>query len=127
MNKFIVVLIIISAGCGSLTHGTWQEIPISSNPDGATVIINSKVEGTTPITVKLKRKTKEYNVVVAKKGYMPFTMFLIRKTSTPSAVGNFMLDFGLISHLIIDKGTGGAYKLTPDAVHVELKENKKEQ
>lgn len=118
---YFIILTLLFTGCGSLTHGTWQSIPISSNPDGATVIINSKVKGTTPITVKLKRKTKEYNVFVEKKGYLPFTAFLIRKQHAASAVGNFMLDFGLISYLIIDKGTGGAYKLTPESVHVELK------
>lgn len=115
-----MLIIILTIGCGSITHGTRQEIPISSNPPSATVTINDEVIGHTPITVELERKTKRYCIEIMKDGYTPYKTYLIRKTSTASSVGNFMLDFGLISHLIVDKSTGGAYELTPESVSVEL-------
>lgn len=116
----VMLIIILTIGCGSITHGIRQEIPISSNPPGATVIIDDEIKGQTPITVELERKTKKYYIEIAKDGYTTYKTYLIRKTSTASSVGNFMLDFGLISHLIVDKSTGGAYKLTPESVSVEL-------
>lgn len=122
MSRYcLIVLLPFLIGCGSLTHGRFQDIPISSNPDKATVTINDEPRGETPVTVKLKRKTKEYNVVVAKEGYIPFTTTLTRKTHAGTTAGNVLIDFGLITHFLIDRNTGGAFVLFPDKIDAVLK------
>lgn len=120
MKKLMLFILLFSIGCGSLLHGTRQEVPITSNPDEADVTINSEFKGKTPLSIELKRKTKKYVIYIEKEGYQSFTTFLIRKTYTATSVVNFVIDFGLISHLIVDKGTGGAYYLTPEFIHVDL-------
>lgn len=121
--KYILIIIAITAiGCGSITHGTMQKIPVSSNPDNAVVLVDKKESGATPCVIELKRKVERYDIEIKKEGYVPVIIQLIRQKDTGVSGANFMIDFGLISHLIIDKSTGGAYELVPDSVHVELKE-----
>ncbi len=115
-----LLLIIVSAGCGSIMRGSTQEIPISSNPSGATVIVNGQERGKTPLTVELKRKGQRHRIEVTKKGFHSFETDLVRTMSAGSSVGNILIDFGLISHLVVDKGTGGCYILKPEAIQADL-------
>jgi len=119
MRKIIASLLIISAiGCGSISRGTTQKIPVSSVPDGATVKVDGVEKGVTPTTIELKRKALTYNVQIVKAGYAPYNVNLVRETDFATA--NAFIDFGLISHLLVDKNTGGAYKLKPDMIQVNL-------
>lgn len=121
MNKLLIILIPLLIGCGSLTHGRFQDIPISSNPCNATITVNDEVRGKTPSVINLKRKTEKYTVIISKDGYISFTTILTR-SKAPAVLADMMLDFGLISYLLVDKQTGAAYHLLPKAIHVELRE-----
>lgn len=123
-SKLLLLSIIFSCGCGVLTHGTRQEISITSQPTGATVLINDEIKGMTPLTVNLKRKTKQYNVIIQKNGYSPFKAKIERKKSwVIEGLNTLSPDFGLISGELIDKPSGGAYNLKPKSIHVKLKSN----
>ena len=122
MYRLLIILMPFVIGCGSMVHGRFQDVPISSTPEGATVTINNELKGETPVTLKLKRKTNEYVVVIDKEGYVPFNTILTRKTHAGTTAGNVLIDFGLISHFIIDRNIGGAYCLIPSEIDVELKE-----
>ncbi len=115
-----LLLIIVSAGCGSIMRGSTQEIPIASNPSGATVIVNGQERGETPLTVELKRKLQRHRIEVTKEGFHSYETDLVRTMSAGSSVGNLLIDFGLISHLIVDKGTGGCYILHPETIQADL-------
>ena len=117
--KYIIILICL-AGCGSLSHGSYQEIPVSSVPMGAEVIVDGVVYGKTPVTLKLKRKAEKYDIGIFIPGYLLYNTEVIRQKDSAVAVGNFMIDFGLISYLLIDKQTGAAYRLVPEAINVGL-------
>lgn len=118
MKKLLMILLIGMAGCGSISRGSTQKISVSSVPDGAIVKVDGVERGTTPMTLELKRKTLSYNVQIVKVGYLPYNVNLNRETQFATA--NAFIDFGLISHLLIDKGTGGAYVLKPDTLQVNL-------
>lgn len=119
--KYLLLLLLL-CGCGSLSHGTYQEIPVSSVPSDAEVIVDGIVYGKTPVTLKLKRKAEKYDIGIYVPGYLLYSTELTRQKDSAVAVGNFMLDFGLISHLLIDKQTGAAYRLVPESISVGLAE-----
>ncbi|KKM13577.1 hypothetical protein LCGC14_1714760 [marine sediment metagenome] len=122
MKKMLMIIILLSCGCGVLIHGTRQEVSITSQPTGATVLINNEFKGTTPLTINLKRKTKEYKVVIQKNGFVPVEASIERKIIWAiEGLNTLSPDFGLIGAELIDKPTGGAYKLEPKSIHIELK------
>lgn len=106
---FIVVL----SGCGTIKHGTSQDLMIQSNPPGAMVMVNGKEYGETPVSVSLSRKTRHTTVTVSMPGYESFQTSLDRKLSGWSILG------GPIG-LLVDDATGGMYKLSPDQLNVQL-------
>jgi hypothetical protein len=60
LNRFACLPIFVSplffaSGCASIVSGTTQEMTFSSNPDGATVTVNGREIGKTPVVVQLKR------------------------------------------------------------------------
>jgi PEGA domain len=73
MNEPILSVLLsaglLVSGCATIVHGTSQEIPFSSNPEGAEVFVNGSARGVTPTTVSLPRSSSSYNVVYKKEGY----------------------------------------------------------
>lgn len=112
-----LALALFTSSCGTILHGSRQDIAISSNPSSATVVVNNQNVGQTPITVNLSRK-ESHDVKIELEGYMPFETTIIRKVDGWIA-GNII--FGGIIGLAVDAITGGMYKLTPEQVQAELR------
>jgi len=51
-----LVCVMCMMGCATIMQGTKQEISVSSNPTAATVSVNNKAMGKTPMILNLKRK-----------------------------------------------------------------------
>jgi len=126
LNWFIVIgLALILIGCASIITGTKQNVQISSSPASAKVKIErtgaaqSKVmewEGSTPATIKLKRKF-EYLVSISMEGYKTSEVMLEHGTNG-WVWGNILI--GGIIGLIVDFSNGAAKKLKPEEVNVSL-------
>jgi len=116
--QFVVIAICIrlAVGCGSIIHGTSQDINISSSPDEAEVWIDGARMGTTPTKVNLKRKG-DYLVTVKKEGYKEATVKIEGSTSA-WIIGNIV--FGGIIGCGVDFITGGAYDLKPERVDINM-------
>jgi len=110
---------LVLTGCGTIINGSHQKVPILSNPTGATVVIDEKSEGATPIVATLMRD-KNHFVKITLAGYEPVEVSLHSEISG-WAFGSVL--FGLIG-IFVDWGTGGAYKLTPEQLDIELKQQK---
>jgi len=98
------------AGCGSIVHGSSQNINLNTNPQGATVNISNGSTFTTPSQVKLERN-KDYILTFSKEGYATQTVPLNSVLSGWLA-GNII--FGGIIGGGVDLATGAAYTLTPE-------------
>lgn len=109
-------ILLLTAGCATIMHGTSQEISISSVPSGAEVIVNGQTHGLTPVVADLKRKD-QHLIQIQLDGYQPFEIRLVRRTSG-WVWGNIVLG-GLIG-LAVDAISGGLYKISPDEVRAEL-------
>jgi hypothetical protein len=107
---------VIFFGCATIMHGTSQEIGIQSRPTGATVTINNREYGKTPVVAKLSRKDN-HTVHLALDGYQPFDATITRSTSG-WVWGNIV--FGGLIGLAVDAISGGLYKLSPEQVDAEL-------
>ena len=116
LSTLCVVMAIILSGCGTLKHGSTQNLDISSNPIGAKVTVDGKDLGQTPMTIELPRKNN-HTLSVALAGYQNFQIIIDRKWSK-WAIGNILLG-GPIG-LIIDHSTGGMYRLDRTQIVAQL-------
>jgi len=111
----------VMTGCASIGHGTYQQVPINSNPSGASVAVNcgpgSQAAGVTPTTVNLKRKADPCTVTVSKEGYEDAAVTFAKSVSG-WVWGNIF--FGGIPGWIIDAADGALYNRVPDSVQVTL-------
>jgi len=122
----LLVAVLAIAGCGTIAHGTSQEIACTSTPAGATVKSSDGTTCTTPCTFTLKRK-KDERLTIEREGYETAT-FSVRSILAASSAANVLLPGGLVCWGI-DIASGGGYRLVPDRVDVELKpveENEKD-
>jgi len=108
--------LILAAACGTIMHGSSQQIGISSAPTGAQVHVNGNQLGVTPVLADLKRKDAQL-IRVTMEGYRPFEMTLTRSVSG-WVWGNLV--FGGLIGLAVDAITGGLYKLSPEQVRAEM-------
>lgn len=87
MRILIVAFVALSSfGCATIVNGRDQEIPVTSDPPGAAVSLScdgvpATIVGTTPATVKLRRKAESCVIEVAHPQYAARTVALERKLS----------------------------------------------
>ncbi|MEW6775722.1 MAG: PEGA domain-containing protein [Bdellovibrionota bacterium] len=106
----------MATGCATIVNGTKQKVKINSTPDGATVSVDGVDSGTTPATVKMRRK-EDHKVVIKKPGYKPKEVELKNKMSW-WWLGNVVI--GGIIGLVVDMASGGVYKLEPKKIDAAL-------
>ena len=98
-------------------NGTSQKIPVSSEPAGVTVTVDSKDTYATPVKLRLERR-RDHTLEFTKDGFDGRTVNVMHVLSE-SVCGNMLL-FGVLGW-IFDMCAGTQYKLVPDKIHVELK------
>ena len=107
-------------GCGTIVHGTRQDISINSKPTGAKASV-ADLTITTPSSVSLSRD-KDYVVTVEKEGYQPKQAQITRSFNGGTTIlGNILW---LLPGVVVDLVAGGAWTLNPEAVDVELESTK---
>jgi hypothetical protein len=121
ISKFSIlsILVLSFANCGTIIHGSKQDVVIVSDPKKAQVNIDGLNVGSTPHLARLTRKNKHL-VKVQLDGYLPYEITLKRKLDG-WIFGNFL--FGGIIGIAVDAGTGSMYRLTPTDIDAELKTN----
>jgi hypothetical protein len=122
MHRIIITMVFIlpvmfMASCGTIIHGTTQQIGISSNPSNGSVTINGQQFGNTPMIIHLSRKDS-HMIRIELDGYHAYETTLTRSTSG-WVWGNIV--FGGLIGLVIDASSGGMYILTPDQVTAEMR------
>ena len=109
-------VLLLVVGCGTIIHGTTQQVGFSSSPSGAEVSINGQNSGTTPMIVDLNRKDNHL-VEISLDGYQPYETTITRSASG-WLFGNII--FGGLIGLVVDAASGGMYKLSNDQIDAEL-------
>ena len=112
-----VIMLALSAGCGTLMNGTQHYLAITSIPPGARVTVDNREFFDTPITAVLDKGAK-HTVQIELDGYLPFEMEISRKLNW-LVVGELFLFAPMI---VVDMITGGIFTLSPEQVRARLKE-----
>jgi hypothetical protein len=113
----VLILSALASGCATIVHGTTQDIPISTKPEGCIAKTADGQECKTPCKMSLKRK-EDHIINISKEGHETSTVKIQHVVS--GAVAGNILAGGLIGWGI-DAATGGQYRLVPELVDVELK------
>jgi hypothetical protein len=113
----LLAISLLFHSCTTLVNSPKQIIKFSSYPSAATVTINNKFYGVTPLKTSLKRNKKHF-VKVELEGYQPYKMVFLRKFDN-LFWGNILV--GGLPGMIIDMVTGSMYQLTPKQVHAHFR------
>lgn len=120
MLKFLSVLTAVSmlfmGGCATIVKGTDQNLSFNSEPEGATVSIDEKVLGKTPVTVPVD-KDQGLTITFEKEGYQLYTAQLTTETQA-WFWGNILIG-GLIGSTT-DGVSGAIHEFSPDNYYVTL-------
>ena len=109
-SKLFSLVLFLVTGCASMENNQIQNVKITSDPAGATVIIN-KEQKQTPAIFDLHGTPNGYDVIVMKEGYKTVkahlhSSFLFKQ----SVLGNA---FWIAPGLICDISSGTAFQLQP--------------
>ena len=128
MRKIVSTTIATLAlsGCATIVDEPNQLVPISSDPEGAQVVITDETgtrvyDGTTPASVTLEKSDgsywggKEYVVEISKEGYETQEVPVESRPNGWYIAGNVLFG-GLIGWFIVDPLNGDMYTLSPDKV-----------
>lgn len=105
------------SGCGTIVHGSMQNVSVSSDPPGAIVQVDGAGSYKTPTSVKLKRKG-DHVIAFSMDGYHT-EQVVVSSVVTGAFAGNIL--FGGIIGGAVDMASGGAYRLEPNAVAVSMR------
>lgn len=116
MKTILLLSFLALTSCATIMHGTRQQIPINTSPQGAYVKVNDVIIGQTPITYHAYRN-KDFTLILTMDGYRMYSNTYIKQID-PLIIGNFIL--GGIPGLIIDFASGSAFKHSPDNIYINL-------
>lgn len=122
MQKQLLLLFVLiccsclMSGCASIISGSSQEVTFQSQPDGATVTVNGKILGRTPLTTNLKKKSDQ-KLTFEKEGYKTDTMQL--STRMDSWFWGNILIGGLIGSTT-DGISGAVHEYVPNQYFIPL-------
>ena len=119
MKTTVVSLILLLAGvqgCGSLVHGTTQELQINTVPPGAKATIGTQT-CVTPCKLTVKRDAQ--NLQVEKGGYSKMLEMEKEFNFGATIFGNILW---LLPGAIIDIASGGAWEIKPIDLRLDAAE-----
>ncbi len=106
----------LMSGCASIMSGTSQQLSFQSNPDEATVTVNGRVIGKTPVSTSMKKASGQ-SLVFEKEGYKPLSMALETRLNS-WFWGNIVL--GGVVGSTTDGISGAVYEYSPSQYMVTL-------
>jgi hypothetical protein len=103
--------VVAASGCATLVNGTRQTVEFQSHPGNATVLVNGRYVGGTPVATRLERD-RTHHVRIGLPGYLTYDMLLERKTSG-WVWGNLLLGSAGLIGIVVDALSGAMYYLAP--------------
>ncbi len=115
----LIAVCVASSGCATLFSSSDQPVSFTSEPAGATVMINSVPIGRTPTTVVLDRQTFGNHVItITAPGYQS-RAFRLGKTINNVAI----LNLSCLWSWVTDAISGAMIEYSPGAYYLELPRN----
>lgn len=112
MKKLLSSIVISSAvfatGCASMFNGSSQQVAIRSNVEGAKLYVNEAYIGKTSSVTTFKKK--EHYVITARKEGCSDSSLRASKSFDATTLLGVLIDFGLITVLVVDGAATGAWQ-----------------
>jgi hypothetical protein len=100
VSFFLILLgVLLFPSCATLTRSRSQKVPVTSNPVGATVIVNGAQKWVTPLELRLPRNKKGQVIRIESEGYNPVEIRLQRKMPGGTYISNFL--FGFVTGAVV--------------------------
>ena len=115
---FLAFSYLTLGGCATIINGTTQKIPVDTTPQGATAENQDGVGCITPCSIELKRN-QDHIITISKEGFENQSV-TCKHVLSPAILGYILLPLGLIG-AVVDAASGSLYRLTPEAISLELK------
>jgi len=112
--KRIVLTAILASGCATAFKAKTTQVSVTSNTPGATVIVDGKPAGVTPLNVELSNK--DDSVITVQAGGKEESCKMSSGASTGWIVADVFLTTGV--GLIVDWATHNWNNVTPNNCHV---------
>ncbi|RKG32319.1 hypothetical protein [Acinetobacter tianfuensis] len=107
---------LFSTGCATMFNGSSQTINIRSNDNDAKLYVNDEYMGKNNAVYTFKKK--ENYVLKAEKAGCKTTTVIPKKSFDPTTLLGVLLDWGIISVLVIDGAATGAWQKFPQTSYV---------
>jgi len=89
--KIVVAILLLAQGCATVHNGRHQEIPVVTDPAGATVEVRCgklQLTAVTPATIRLPRHVDQCSLVLTRSGFQSETV-AFESFASPWVWGNF--------------------------------------
>lgn len=114
----VTTFISMNLGCATVTGGARDpKVAVTSNPPGATVVVDGQPRGVTPTIVEMSRKS-DHEVVIQQTSYESVVV-PVKRQFNPWIIGNILI--GGLPGIIVDVATDATHCLSTDKVHVDMK------
>jgi hypothetical protein len=111
-----VVAFFANVACAAMFHGTKQQITLRSNDPDAELFVNEASVGKGN-AVAVFKKNQNYVITVKKEGCEPFSIPAV-KSFDPVTLLGVLIDFGVISILVVDGAATGAWSQFDQTAYV---------
>ncbi len=110
------VALFANVACAAMFHGTTQQIMLRSNDPDAELFVNETSVGKGN-AVAVFKKNQDYVITVKKEGCEPFSI-PAAKSFDPVTLLGVLIDFGVISVLVVDGAATGAWSQFDQTTYV---------
>ena len=112
MNKILIYvslsISLLLTSCASIFNGSTQQLSIRSNVNDAKLYVNEEYVGKNSSVTTLQKK-KKYEITAKKEGCTDVTV-PVTKSFDPTTLLGILIDYGVISILVIDGAATGAWQ-----------------
>lgn len=112
----LIALITSTSSCALIFKGDSQGVFINSNPQGAQILVDGNVLGTTPAKISL-RTNRSYNITIRLTGRKDQNIVLNNHVGTLWIVLDIL---GGLFPIVIDAATGAWYEFDNTQLNVDL-------
>lgn len=116
---FLCVVALLNTGCAAIFNGTKENLTIRSNQKGSSIYLNGNKVGTDSANVIIPKKDLKSAVIKVSKAGCQDATTAVPTTVDPATFLGILIDFGIISILVVDGlATGAITKASQE--HIEL-------
>lgn len=107
-NVILVLLTLSVSGCAAMFNGSSQMVALRSNVEGSKLYINEEYMGKNSTVTTFKKK-ENYILTARKEGCEDASVYATKSVDLVTFLG-VLIDFGIVSVLLIDGAATGAWQ-----------------